>query len=1490
MEGLKSRTILMGPAKGTRIINKAVIKGYEDRPQHEDPHSSSKAKQKKRKIDELDPEWSKDELTYFYEAYRQHGKDWKKISLAVGSKSSDMVQSLYSIHRTFLSLPERQATAKGFIALVTGHRNVLDESKSHRGGDQTVRESSKVRKQGEATEQKANEGPHLHHSCHDGTISGFSSSFKKRLYGKLVKKRRTHTVGRRTPRIAVTIPPERNANDAILKFENIKIDTNKNDVEINSVCTNIPMDEFSPNGSSGITEAKADQGQTLLDSKGTGDAEICQSKKHLKKRKNQHEDQAGKDEQDYHEMLSDFISEDDMLVLDVLQSLVNAPSKTSKLKINIPSGSLGKTYSALSHGGEVGQSPIDHSKQAKPVDKCSAPKTRQKRHKKILDAEMSAKEQNISVDTSVIPEAQRVNITEVSSLCSDSGKAAMPETYTNISVEVDPSAPAETKTEIKISRRTKRKSEMHQKTAHVPCNGGSDNFQARKLQHCLSSQLLRRWCTYEWFYSAVDYPWFSDNEFVSYLNHANLCHLSRLTRSEWSTIRSSLGKPRRFSDHFLAAEKEKLEDYREKVRKIYAQLSDGSRDSLPADLAKPFSIGQQVIVRHPSSRELSDGKVVMMGRDFYKVHFNNPDLGIDIVKDTDCMPVNWLDNRPDMRSYLSNKAHSVLEMKHIPSHTPSKEFYHLTNGVSVPEQPKRLHLIPDEHLKVEIAVNSERPPTRCTSNGAVLSEVYKEIEGYLAIIANQILALVPTTLGNGPAVSPIFEHAANETDHKRAITGTQENRKSPEISSRVKKAATEGSGAKNCGWPDFSPLCAAAVASPRLRYRAAARFRQVRASRSVAAVTPSSPPREHYSCLAPSSLSRRLQSGTFLCFSGRYGSRGTAASFLLNTDASTSVLRKGAGPGAMDGGKKKCSENGKGSKVAPPGAIRKEGKKTKQQEATSFRVPLSTPNDVGILCSAHQDGSSQRFRGRAATHNVSYQVDCSDSAATPDSRRAPVRSPSQGCPYTGLQPPRPPEHSNEARKKRKHDEPKEESVRAHVRVKGVGVCSTQGTPIVGHDEPQCAPVDYSSWPDDSIRELRQLPEHEWFPCTREPHVRDHRFWTVKQEDLYHSLRSFALHVHKVLPWDELKTASEGRDIKGHFSHIDGLDMLVSRSGLKLSHDIIYVFFATLWIAPNRSYIRFMYGDKPRHLTKQQLADALGICIVGPSIHNLAYPDARSDSCRQKLKATKLVDQKIRFLLKGSLPEGFRRDPKGLTREASVTLNATRYSVLPRAGYRNGFTPVMQWLLYHLMSHQPFDFIDLMISEMEDAIYNTTKRRMPYGPYILRALHNLEWMPDCVYTKLEEDVALYRVPKLGDKRLGTRTSAGNNEIQIGDGDVYQHKENDSSTSTQPQPQPTHEATQLPALVDPSVIKIILEVLGGLQQNHTLSEKAVAIIASDLHIVASDVQMILDRLGISSRSRLQYQPIETAVRCMISGRQAIRSPFGVMEGAERESCGA
>ena len=102
--------------------------------------------------------------------------------------------------------------------------------------------------------------------------------------------------------------------------------------------------------------------------------------------------------------------------------------------------------------------------------------------------------------------------------------------------------------------------------------------------------------------------------------------------SERTSSCSYRGKPRRFSDNFLQVERQQLEDYRNAVRAYYGQLSDGSLDSLPADVAQPFSIGQVVIVRHPCSRELCDGKVMAVEQDCCKVQFDNPELGVDLVK------------------------------------------------------------------------------------------------------------------------------------------------------------------------------------------------------------------------------------------------------------------------------------------------------------------------------------------------------------------------------------------------------------------------------------------------------------------------------------------------------------------------------------------------------------------------------------------------------------------------------------------------------------------------------------------------------------------------------------------------------------------------------------------------------------------------------------------------------------------------------------------
>ncbi|XP_038889337.1 protein ALWAYS EARLY 2-like [Benincasa hispida] len=121
-------------------------------------------------------------------------------------------------------------------------------------------------------------------------------------------------------------------------------------------------------------------------------------------------------------------------------------------------------------------------------------------------------------------------------------------------------------------------------TKYSSCVQDRAFFLKDKLSNCMSSTMVRRWFIFEWFYSAIDYPWFARREFVEYLDHVGLGNIPRLTRVEWGIIRSSLGRPRRFSEIFLHEERMKLQRYRESVRQYYAELRAGTCEGLPTDL------------------------------------------------------------------------------------------------------------------------------------------------------------------------------------------------------------------------------------------------------------------------------------------------------------------------------------------------------------------------------------------------------------------------------------------------------------------------------------------------------------------------------------------------------------------------------------------------------------------------------------------------------------------------------------------------------------------------------------------------------------------------------------------------------------------------------------------------------------------------------------------------------------------------------------------
>jgi len=61
----------------------------------------------------------------------------------------------------------------------------------------------------------------------------------------------------------------------------------------------------------------------------------------------------------------------------------------------------------------------------------------------------------------------------------------------------------------------------------------------------------------------------------------------------------------------------------------------------------------------------------------------------------------------------------------------------------------------------------------------------------------------------------------------------------------------------------------------------------------------------------------------------------------------------------------------------------------------------------------------------------------------------------------------------------------------------------------------------------------------------------------------------------------------------------------------------------------------------------------------------------------------------------------------------------RKTLLPRPGYRDGFTRIQQWLIAHLIAQRPFDLWDLIVSEIEDTIAEgfRGRRQLPYAHWI-----------------------------------------------------------------------------------------------------------------------------------------------------------------------------
>ncbi|KAJ3677681.1 hypothetical protein LUZ60_003405 [Juncus effusus] len=785
---------VMASTRKTRKVNRRFAKVNEDFPDKEGPSASAKTKNNKKKklVDLLGPQWSKEELERFYDSYRKYGKDWRKVGGAVRNRTSDMVEALYNMNRAYLSLPEGAATAAGLIAMMTDHYSNHDGSNSENETPESPKATSKPiaskRNKGKAKAEPASKPPPppsksrypdlLQYEPASSTFAALSALKKKRS-----QETRPRVVGKRTPRVPVGSMYNRDYNKVGggSSSKGAKAEEDEGAHVAAMALAHVFHRAGSPNKKNGEAEkesSKQGEGEGSMGSKeaeneetpakGGGKQRRTQRKKPPVRSKppaaaaaaavtiksdsdNDDDDKeacSGTDEgrantgsgkravKSSNDDLDSkspwapsssarrrnrqlfFGDDNESSALDALHTLAD-------LSVNIlqPTPNAESESSAHEKEDEKKQSrrktPVKKDKRKKPEGDAGGPSKRAKKSdssatatatatatavgsdKKEEDNEIAAKPADKGRRRKSTPtkgtkdeaDSQKGEIEqkpaeaigeEVKATSSKGkrGSQSSPAPKRQIRLVISspcvvspaaaPSANATTSapTDLDSKKKHRRKAGIvkayskrlfrppHENTTNIMekrLSSSSSSFVQQsgaleikeKMSHCLSSGLFRRWCRCEWFYSAIDYPYFARNEFVEYLNHVHLGHIPRLTRSEWGVIRNSLGKPRRLSDKFLREEREKLAIYRHSVRLHYSDLRDGKKEGVPSDLPRPLIVGQRVTACHPKTRELHDGSVLTVYHDSCRVQFDRPDLGVEFVKDVDCMPLNPLENLPE---------------------------------------------------------------------------------------------------------------------------------------------------------------------------------------------------------------------------------------------------------------------------------------------------------------------------------------------------------------------------------------------------------------------------------------------------------------------------------------------------------------------------------------------------------------------------------------------------------------------------------------------------------------------------------------------------------------------------------------------------------------------------------------------------------------------------------------------------------------------------
>ncbi|CAK60899.1 unnamed protein product (macronuclear) [Paramecium tetraurelia] len=153
------------------------------------------------------------------------------------------------------------------------------------------------------------------------------------------------------------------------------------------------------------------------------------------------------------------------------------------------------------------------------------------------------------------------------------------------------------------------------------------------------SQNFCKWIQHEYFYSHLDYTYFSLNEFQQMLTKASI-PLGSKSIAEWRIIKMAVGQPRRFSFYFLQQEMSKLTKYRSVIRNyLFDQNYPIHRDIRNLDLIHdivrlaPFNVDQTVYAVHPICKHVHVGQILSTNLPTITIKFSQPELGVHKISD-----------------------------------------------------------------------------------------------------------------------------------------------------------------------------------------------------------------------------------------------------------------------------------------------------------------------------------------------------------------------------------------------------------------------------------------------------------------------------------------------------------------------------------------------------------------------------------------------------------------------------------------------------------------------------------------------------------------------------------------------------------------------------------------------------------------------------------------------------------------------------------------